>query len=328
MNLPQFRYNDTYQVQNNFTQVRGDHMLKAGFDVRYQYVKSFFFPTIRGLLRYPTLNAFVNDVAEAANINKPLPGGEEINYYRWWDQYYFVQDDWRVASNLTLNLGVRYELPGNNIQSLIDLNEQILQVNNNNQVFALEPGAGDRHEQLPAAARLQLVSRRRGPRASSGRITGGDRFVIRGGYARTHDFAFLNIALNIVSSFPYVAAINRSNLANAFTRAAVDAGGRAGRDRPESADQDGCGGRLPGAGRTTSSALKGSGRSARPRAARRLRRDVRQRSVPDARRQPAAAVQHAAAGSDRAASSGCARTRPSRGTTRCRRSSTSGSAAA
>ena len=43
-------------------------------------------------------------------------------------------------------------------------------------------------------------------------ITGGDRFVVRGGYARTHDYAFLNIALNIVSSFPYVAAINRSNL--------------------------------------------------------------------------------------------------------------------
>ena len=40
--------------------------------------------------------------------------------------------------------------------------------------------------------------------------------MIRGGYARTHDFAFLNIALNIASSFPYVAAINRSNLANAF----------------------------------------------------------------------------------------------------------------
>ena len=86
VNLPQFRYNDTFQVQDNLTQVRGNHLLKVGFDVRSQYVKSFFFPTIRGLLRYPTLNAFVNDVAEAANINKPLPGGEEVNYYRWWDQ--------------------------------------------------------------------------------------------------------------------------------------------------------------------------------------------------------------------------------------------------
>ncbi len=215
VNLPQFRYNDTYQVQNNLTQVRGNHLLKAGFDVRRQYVKSFFFPTIRGLLRYPTLNAFVNDIAEAANINKPLPGGEEVNYYRWWDQYYYVQDDWRVGS-LSLNLGLRYELPGNNIESLIDLNEQILQANNNNQVYALNPVPGtDKNNFQP---RLGFAW---SPSTSSdgmlGKVTGGDKFVVRGGYARTHDFAFLNIALNIVSSFPYVAAINRSNLSNAFS---------------------------------------------------------------------------------------------------------------
>ena len=216
VNIPQFRYNDTYQLQNNFTQVRGSHMVKAGFDVRYQYVKSFFFPTIRGLLRYPTLNAFVSDIAEAANINKPLPGGAEINYYRWWDQYYFAQDDWRVTPNLTLNLGVRYELPGNNIQSLIELNDQILQVNSNNQVFALSPVPGtDKNNFQPRLGfNWQPTTRTDG---MLGRITGGDRFVLRGGYARTHDFAFLNIALNIASSFPYVAAINRSNLPNAFS---------------------------------------------------------------------------------------------------------------
>ena len=118
-----------YQLQNNLTWMRGNHLMKAGFDVRYNYVKSFFFPTIRGLLRYDTLQNFVNDVAEAANINKPLPGGEEVNYYRWWDQYYFVQDEWRVRTDLTLNLGLRYELPGNNIQSLIDLNDRILTAN-------------------------------------------------------------------------------------------------------------------------------------------------------------------------------------------------------
>ena len=40
--------------------------------------------------------------------------------------------------------------------------------------------------------------------------------MLRGGYGRTNDYAFLNIALNIVSSFPYVAAINARNLSNAF----------------------------------------------------------------------------------------------------------------
>ncbi len=49
-------------------------------------------------------------------------------------------------------------------------------------------------------------------------MTGGDKFVVRGGYARTHDYAFLNLALNVASSFPFVAAINNSNFTNAFTR--------------------------------------------------------------------------------------------------------------
>jgi hypothetical protein len=216
VNLPQFRYNDTYQFQNTLTYVRGNHLFKTGFDMRKQYVKSFFFPTIRGLLRYATLDSFVNDVAEAANINKPLPGGEEVNYYNWWDQYYFVQDEWRVKPSLTLNLGMRYELNGNNIQSLIELQERILSANGNNDVYRLRPVPGtDKNNFQPRVGfNWAPVTEREG---FVGMLTGGDRFVLRGGYARTHDYAFLNIALNIVSSFPYVAAINRSNLANAFT---------------------------------------------------------------------------------------------------------------
>jgi len=217
VNLPQFRYNDQYQFQNNLTYVRGNHLMKGGFDVRYQYVKSFFFPTIRGLLRYSTLQNFVGDVAEAANINKPLPGGEEVNYYRWWDQYYFVQDEWRVRPALTFNLGLRYELPGNNIQSLINLNDRIIGANGNSDVFRLKPvPKSDKNNFQP---RIGFNwSPKTGSDGLVGLVTGGDRFVVRGGYARTNDYAFLNIALNIVSSFPYVAAINRSNLANAFTQ--------------------------------------------------------------------------------------------------------------
>ncbi len=172
-------------------------------------------PTIRGLLRYATLNAFVADVAEATNINKPLPGGQEVNYYRWWDQDYYFQDEWRVTPDLTLNLGLRYERSGNNVQSLIDLNEQILAANNNNPAFELQPKPSTDNNNFQPRIGFNWS-----PTTSTdgmvGMLTGGDKFVLRGGYARTHDYSFLNIALNIASSFPYVAAVGRNNLANAF----------------------------------------------------------------------------------------------------------------
>src|SRR6185436_12822876 len=41
-----------------------------------------------------------------------------------------------------------------------------------------------------------------------GFITGGDKLVFRGGYAVTHDYTFINIALNVASSFPFVAAVS------------------------------------------------------------------------------------------------------------------------
>ena len=98
VNIPQFRYNDTYQFQNTFTWVPGNHALKVGMDFRHIYVKSWFVPTVRGRLSYPTLQRYIDDNAEVANINKPLPGGQEINYYEWNDMFLFVQDEWRVKS--------------------------------------------------------------------------------------------------------------------------------------------------------------------------------------------------------------------------------------
>src|SRR5262249_56886471 len=40
-----------------------------------------------------------------------------------------------------------------------------------------------------------------------GRLTGGDKLVVRGGYSRTNDYGFININLNIASAFPFVAAL-------------------------------------------------------------------------------------------------------------------------
>lgn len=216
VNLPQFRYNNTYQIQETISYTVGGHALKAGLDFRRIDVKSFFFPTIRGLLRYPTLQAFVDDVAEAANINKPLPGGEAIQYYKWYDYFAFFQDEWRIRPNFSLTYGLRYETPGEALLSLLPVNQRIIAAAGGDQRYALKP--------VPKRDTNNWQPRfgfNWNPRTSEegilGFFTGGDKLVVRGGYARTNDYAFINIALNVASSFPFVAAINRSNLANAFT---------------------------------------------------------------------------------------------------------------
>ena len=216
VNIPQFRYNDTYQFQNTFTWVPGNHAVKLGLDFRHLYVKSWFVPTVRGRLSYPTLQRYIDDNAEVANINKPLPGGQEINYYNWNDLFVFVQDEWRLQSGLTVSLGLRYEVPGNTLSSLIDLNDNIVQTTGDPR-YALAPVP--KRDTNNVQPRLGFNWN---PKTTAGGLigllTGGDKFVVRGGYARTNDYAFLNLALNVASSFPYVAAINNSNFADAFTR--------------------------------------------------------------------------------------------------------------
>ncbi len=124
-------------------------------------------PTIRGRLVYPTLQRYVDDFAETASINKPLPGGQEIQFYDWSDFYMFVQDEWRVKDNLTLSLGLRYETPGNSIASLYPVNDAIVAAAGGDERYRFDATSGTRHRQLAAARRLQLE-----PAAEGGGILG------------------------------------------------------------------------------------------------------------------------------------------------------------
>ncbi len=216
VNLPQFRYGNTYQIQDTFSWSQGAHNFKFGLDLRRIEVKSLFLPQIRGRLVYDTLQTLVDDMASVANINKPLPGGATIAYYDWDDYFFFAQDTWRVSRSLTLNYGLRYETPGNSFNSLYKLNDQILAGNKNQSVFQLtnRPGRDRNNWQPRVGFSWNPETRKDGP---FGWLTGGNRLVLRGGYARTNDYGFININLNIFSSFPYVLATGASNLASAWT---------------------------------------------------------------------------------------------------------------
>ncbi|HEX7297019.1 MAG TPA: TonB-dependent receptor [Pyrinomonadaceae bacterium] len=226
VNLPQFRTNNIYQIQDNLSWHTGNHTFKFGTNIIENRIQSFFFPTIRGLLRYTSLNSFVNDFAEAANINKPLPGGEAINNYNWWDTHFYGQDEWRIRPNFSLTYGLRYERNGEATLSLLPANERIVGLAGGDQRFAWTP--------VPEIDNNNFQPRigfNWNPRTDTsgilGFITGGDRLVFRGGYAVTNDYTFINIALNVASSFPFVAAVSlpanatfagSASVPNAWTR--------------------------------------------------------------------------------------------------------------
>ncbi len=207
VNLPQNQVRNTYQVQDNISYTTGNHAWKFGVDIRRNQLHQLFKPTTRGLLEYASLDFLVKDLATRANINKDLPGTAQVLHNDWHDFFFYGQDEWKIRPNFTLTLGLRYENAGQPIQDLVDFNQPVLAAANNDPRFVLRPVPGRDNNNFQPRLGFNW-----NPQTSNdgviGWLTGGDKLVLRGGYTRTHDYAYTNIALNIWSSFPFVAAVS------------------------------------------------------------------------------------------------------------------------
>lgn len=207
VNLPQNQTRNTYQLQDNISYTNGNHAWKFGVDIRRNQLHQLFKPTTRGLLEYASLDFLVKDLATRANINKDLPGTAQVLHNDWHDFFFYGQDEWKIRPNFTLTLGLRYENAGQPIQDLVDFNQPILALANNDPRFVLRPVPGRDNNNFQPRLGFNWNPQTRNS-GVMGWITGGDKLVLRGGYTRTHDYAFTNIALNIWSSFPFVAAVS------------------------------------------------------------------------------------------------------------------------
>ncbi|MGB8507537.1 MAG: carboxypeptidase regulatory-like domain-containing protein [Pyrinomonadaceae bacterium] len=215
-NLPQNSIRNTYQLQDNLSYSMGNHAFKFGGDIRRNQLHQLFKPTTRGHLVYKDLANFVSDIADTAQINKDLPGTAKVLHLDWHDFFFYAQDEWKIRPNFTLTYGLRYENPGQPIADLVDFNAPVVATFGGDARFVVGPIPGRDNNNFQPRIGFNWNPRTRtgGP---LGFLTGGDKLVLRGGYTRTNDYAFTNIALNIWSSFPFVQAVNVSNLANAYT---------------------------------------------------------------------------------------------------------------
>ena len=112
---PAFSPTTGIQISDQISWSHGRHTIRAGFEYEENQWNIVYQGFERGWLLFGTFNDFLvggpgNELACIFCVAGPQQG--VVHGYRLPDQNAFVQDDYKVSSKLTINLGVRWEYDG------------------------------------------------------------------------------------------------------------------------------------------------------------------------------------------------------------------------
>jgi outer membrane receptor protein involved in Fe transport len=198
--VPQGRFHNTLQAQDSVSYNTGHHSFKFGADVADIRVRDAVPFNFYGSIGYDAgggytaLANYMDDFSGTGNMTAERTFGSNVIHPELVSQNYFAQDTWKLRSNLTLVLGLRYENNGTPANSL--------------KYPALDPKT---YWSLPYPTRTpqQRENGNWGPRVGIAytphilkSIFGEDKTVLRAGYGIFYDGIFTNIIDNTVASSP------------------------------------------------------------------------------------------------------------------------------
>ncbi len=162
---PRYTNSKRNQAVSTFTWTFGRHTMKFGGDVNFERIENFFPGQFSGVYLFTSLLDYAQ--RRPATFQQALPGpgttgplsNPNLNEYA-----FFIQDQWRVTSRLTLNYGLRYDLLDADPPPFLNPDPVLAQ-------------NGIRTN------RLDLDKNNWGPRfGAAWRVLESDRLVVRGGW--------------------------------------------------------------------------------------------------------------------------------------------------
>jgi hypothetical protein len=197
--LPQGRTQNTFQYSDSVSVTKGSHGLKFGLDIfRYQ-ANSVFDSNLRGTISFGSLADFQAGIPSQFTQRF----GTSIRGNRSTDVFLFAQDDFRVTSTFTLNLGVRLESAGG-----VSEVQGILANLNRNKFDPIGGGGTGPLGTMDLGGSSFARNNNWAPRLGAAWNPHHGRFVIRGGYGWAYDYIFLNPITNLRFSSPFMPSIS------------------------------------------------------------------------------------------------------------------------
>jgi hypothetical protein len=180
---------NVYDFVDQVSNLRGKHALKFGGEVRVDKVDQGTFRGARGRIRFQTDGAFpgatsLESFLAGTPSNAAILAGDPVRHMTQNLFALFFQDDWRVSRNITLNLGLRYEL-------------QAVPTDSNNQLGNFEPNVGLEQvgKNIPSLYKKDPTNF--APRFGvAWDVSGKGTTVIRGGVAIVYDLLSMSTFLS------------------------------------------------------------------------------------------------------------------------------------